>query len=110
MKLENEDDQLMAIAAHSYCLGRPTYMGRACVQWVMRTWPQMTEKTKLVILRETVDALTNNRVVGERIANRRAAHRRHQGRMSMEQAPRVEETSSGTSALSAGLAGKSNYE
>ena len=65
MKLENEDDQLMAIAAHSYCLGRPTYMGRACVQWVMRTWPQMTEKTKLFILRETVDALTNNRVVGE---------------------------------------------
>lgn len=57
----NDNDQLMAIAAHRYCLGRQSYIVGACLDWLRATWGQLTRKTQLVILRDTIDALINDR-------------------------------------------------
>lgn len=61
MKLQTDDDQLMAMAAHRYCLGRSSYIVGACLDWLRDTWPQMTPNTQFVILRDTVDALAEER-------------------------------------------------
>jgi len=57
MKLENDDDQLMAMAAFRYCLGRQTYMVGACLDWLNRTWTQFDRNTKRTIVRDIVAAL-----------------------------------------------------
>lgn len=54
MKIENLNDQLMAMAAHRYCLGRMTYIVNACCEWIVDTWPQFESNTKHVILRDTI--------------------------------------------------------
>lgn len=58
MELTNStDDQLMATAAHRYCLGRRTYIVGSCLSWLRATWPQFTGNTKQIIVRDTVDAI-----------------------------------------------------
>ena len=54
MKIENLNDQLMAMAAHRYCLGRMTYIVGACCEWIVDTWPQFEPNTRHVILRDTI--------------------------------------------------------
>lgn len=54
------NDQLMALAAHRYCLGRSTYMVQVCIEWLMKTWPQFTNESKYLIIRDILDALDNN--------------------------------------------------
>ena len=61
MKLEHDDDQLMVIAAHRYCLGRQSYIVGACLDWLRQTWPQMVKNTQHVILRDTIEALIDCR-------------------------------------------------
>lgn len=61
MKLESLDDQLMAIAAHRYCLGRSSYIVGSCLDWIRATWPQMEPNTQFVMLRDTVEALMDDR-------------------------------------------------
>jgi hypothetical protein len=57
MKLENQNDQLMAMAAHRYCLGRQSYIVGACEEWLFATWKDISEGGRLVILRDTAQAL-----------------------------------------------------
>lgn len=58
MKLdESTDDQLMALAAHRYCLGRASYIVGACQEWIRATWDDFTANTRNVIARDTVEAL-----------------------------------------------------
>jgi hypothetical protein len=58
MKLtEGTDDQLMAMAAMRYCLGRSSYIVGSCVDWIYATWPQFTRNTQLTMIRDTVEAL-----------------------------------------------------
>lgn len=61
MKLENLDDQLMASAAHRYCLGRSSYIVGSCLDWIRATWAQMEPNTQFVMLRDTVEALVDGR-------------------------------------------------
>lgn len=60
-------DQLMAMAAHRYCLGRSSYIVGECVRWVRAIWPQLTDKTKDRIMRDTCDALIMRVAGDERI-------------------------------------------
>jgi hypothetical protein len=59
MKLEDEDDQLIALAAHRYCLGRQSDIVGACLNWLRQTWNQMQPSTQHVMLRDTVEALVD---------------------------------------------------
>lgn len=57
MKLETPDDQLMAMAAHRYCMGRSSYIVGSCLDWIKATWEQMQAKTQSIMLRDTLDDL-----------------------------------------------------
>lgn len=54
---ESTTDQLIAIAAHRYCLGRRSYIVGACVEWLRDVWPDLTPQTRGVVIRDTRDAL-----------------------------------------------------
>lgn len=58
--LSGDDGQLMVMAAHRYCLGRRSYIVRSCISWLTYWWSEITEETKRVILRDTVEALQDN--------------------------------------------------
>lgn len=61
MKLENTDDQLMSMAAFRYCLGSRSYIVGSGVQWIRNTWAQFESNTKMVILRDIVVAVIDER-------------------------------------------------
>ena len=62
MKLEDDHtDQLMALAAFRYCLGRQSYIVGTCIHWLRATWPQLTTKTKHVVVRDIAAALMHDR-------------------------------------------------
>lgn len=61
MKLETDDDQLMALAAFRYCLGRQTYIVRSCIDWLRDVWPQLTANSRSVIERDLAEAIQQNR-------------------------------------------------
>lgn len=61
MKLENLNDQMMATAAHRYCLGRSTYIVGSCCEWIRETWAQINSQTQAVMLRDTLEALHDAR-------------------------------------------------
>ena len=58
--LEGTNGQLMAMAAHSYCLGRRTYIVTSCVEWLMEWWGMLADTTRNVIMRDTIIALQDN--------------------------------------------------
>lgn len=58
---ESTDSQLMVIAAFRYCLGRQSYIVRACLDWLRANWGSFTQNTKLIILRDTIEALMDER-------------------------------------------------
>jgi hypothetical protein len=60
MKLETLDDQLMASAAHRYCLGRRSYIVGACLEWLQETWEQFDRNTRRVMVRDTIEALMDD--------------------------------------------------
>jgi len=57
MKLENDNDQLMATAAHRYCLGRASYIVPVCIEWLRQVWPQLNKNTQNIIVRDTAEAI-----------------------------------------------------
>lgn len=61
MKLNNNlNDQLMASAAHRYCLGRRSYIVGACLEWLRDTWEQFDRNTRRVMIRDTIEALMDD--------------------------------------------------
>lgn len=61
MKLQSTDDQLMVMAAHRYCLGRQSYIVSSCIAWLRAHWGQLDLETRNVILRDTIEALIEER-------------------------------------------------
>ena len=61
MKLETHDDQLMAMAAFGYCLGRATYIVPVCCEWLRDIWPQLTPASRQNILIDIVIAIQTGR-------------------------------------------------
>ena len=54
--------QLMAQAAHDYCLGRRTYMAEAGVEYLTEWWDQLENRTKCNIVRDTLVSLARGYV------------------------------------------------
>ena len=48
-------DDLMAIAAVRYCLGRMTYIVSDCADWLVEQWPNLSENSRAVIKRDVED-------------------------------------------------------
>lgn len=48
-------DHLMFIAAFRYCLGRQTYIVGDCADWLIKTWPLLSDQTKAIIKRDLED-------------------------------------------------------
>jgi len=58
--LDGLNGQIMAMAAHRYCLGRQTYVVTSCIEWLKAWWHQIGPETRNVILRDTATALARN--------------------------------------------------
>lgn len=50
-------DQLMAMAAYRYCLGRRSYIVSTCQEWILAIWEQLTNNTRQVMVRDICEAL-----------------------------------------------------
>jgi len=50
------EDDLMAIAAVRYCLGRMTYIVGDCASWLIRVWPHLAESARKTIRRDIDEA------------------------------------------------------
>ena len=62
MKLtQSTNDQLMATAAHRYCLGRKSYIVGSCQEWIRDTWDQFSDNTKQVMVRDTLEWLIDGK-------------------------------------------------
>jgi hypothetical protein len=59
------DTQLMVMAAHSYCLGRQTYMPHACMEWLWKHRGLLERNTMFNIVRDTSKALRDGRAGSE---------------------------------------------
>lgn len=55
------NEQIMTMCALSYCLGRRTYVVGACTEWLRARWDKLTDNTRHVILRDTIEALIEER-------------------------------------------------
>ena len=53
-------DHLMVIAAFRYCLGRQTYIVGDCADWLINTWPLLSDQTKAIIQRDLEEAFTRD--------------------------------------------------
>ncbi len=53
------NDQLMAMAAFRYCLGRRSYIVSCCQEWLLQHWSQLDENSRHVILRDICEALAD---------------------------------------------------
>ena len=53
-------DHLMVISATRYCLGRMTYIVSDCVEWLVKTWPLLSESTRNIIKRDIEEAFTRD--------------------------------------------------
>lgn len=42
-------DDLMAVAAVRYCLGRMSYIASDCVDWLLQQWPHLRLSARVVI-------------------------------------------------------------
>jgi hypothetical protein len=49
-------DDLMAIAAFRYCLGRSTYIVSDCADWLIAHWPAIKDTARNVIRSDLEDA------------------------------------------------------
>jgi len=63
--LQGTNGQLMAMAAHRYCLGRQSYIVGSCIEWLRCWWPQLEIKTRNVIVRDTLEALQDHHAGGD---------------------------------------------
>lgn len=53
-------DDIMVIAAFRYCMGRRTYMVGYCTEWLIRLWPTLSERARIVIQRDLNQAFTDH--------------------------------------------------
>ena len=60
MKLETQNDQLMAMSAVAYCIGRSSYMVQVADDWVRENFEQLDRNAKRVILRDLISSLMKN--------------------------------------------------
>jgi hypothetical protein len=51
------DDQLMAMAAFRYCLGRQSYIVETCISWVRSNLEKLDINTVRIIARDTLEAI-----------------------------------------------------
>ena len=49
-------DELMAIAAVRYCLGRMSYIVGDCVDWLIGAWQTLDQSTRNIIQRDIEEA------------------------------------------------------
>lgn len=66
--LHGIDGQLMVMAAHRYCLGRRSYIVKACLDWLRKWWKEFDENTRAVIVRDTISALMDGGAGGDYVA------------------------------------------
>ena len=45
-------NQLMAVAAVRYCIGRMSYIVSDCADWLIEVWPELDESTRNIIRRD----------------------------------------------------------
>lgn len=65
--LSGTNGQLMIMAAHRYCLGRQSYIVGSAIEWLWK-WRALFERNTIrVIVRDTVEALQDNRAGSESI-------------------------------------------
>jgi len=57
MKIENDDDRLLYIAAFRYALGRRTYMPSVIVGKILEAWDEFTEHDKSLFKKEIQEAI-----------------------------------------------------
>lgn len=67
MILEDDNDQLMAMAAVEYCLGRQTYMVSVAEEWIQAHWDQLSANTQYCMLRDICHALDRGAAGDRRI-------------------------------------------
>ena len=53
-------DDLMAIAAVRYCLGRMTYITIDCSEWLVHQWPNIKPSARAVIQRDIDEAFARD--------------------------------------------------
>ena len=53
-------DDLMAIAAVRYCLGRMTYIVGECADWLIEQWPNIAPSARAVIERDVEEAFASD--------------------------------------------------
>ena len=57
MKIENDDDRLILIAAFRYALGRMTYMPSVVAGAIESCWPELTEHDRRLFKNEINEAI-----------------------------------------------------
>lgn len=57
VSIAGTNGQLVVIAAHRYALGRMSYIVGSVVDWLLAYRDRITEETKYVMVRDTVEAL-----------------------------------------------------
>ena len=53
-------DEMMVLAAFSYCLGRQTYIVSDCVEWLIANWQNFSEHTRKIIRRDLEEAFVRD--------------------------------------------------
>lgn len=53
-------DDLMAVAAVRYCIGRQTYIVSDCADWLIDQWGNIDPRMQVVIKRDVEDAFTRD--------------------------------------------------
>jgi hypothetical protein len=67
MIIEDDNDQLMAMSAVDYCLGRQTYMVGVAEEWIQAHWDQFSGNTQYCMLRDICHALDRGNAGDKRI-------------------------------------------
>lgn len=50
------DQDLMALCAVRYCIGRMTYIVSDCKEWLYDVWPDLSDRVKALIIRDVEEA------------------------------------------------------
>ena len=53
-------NDMMALAAVRYCLGRQSYIVADCVDWLIEAWPHINPDTQATIKRDIEEAFTRD--------------------------------------------------
>lgn len=53
-------DDLVAVAAVRYCLGRMTYIVGDCCEWLIQQWPNFKPNARLVIQKDIEEAFKHD--------------------------------------------------